>query len=281
MLKNIKSYLYLTAIIAVAALLILNEFLLYGLIVSGTGFLAFALWQQIIKSKDEKINELRKELKKNNDSLSAVKEEVEELRTRRLKFTDIKSILDLGLMEVNTNFTRTWNKQFSHNKQEVHFIGALRVNIIAKFGIDMQQLKFKYLPENNELVVANADPKFLSFTDLDYIWEISEILEYKKPFVGANHWKKTKKLQNLGHSIKEDLQNRIHQEVKNGPEELHWLLKPLRKQIANTLDILLGGGNKKITLTEEYDENFVSASELPDELLKADKKKAAQIAKTK
>ena len=281
MLKNFKTYLYLTIISAVAVLLILNELLLYGLIVLGIGFLAFFMWQQLIKSKDQKITELLDDLNKNQEDLKDIKQEVEELRTRRLKISDIKSILDLGLMEINTNFTRTWNKQFIHNKQEVHFIGALRINIIAKFGIDLKELRFKYNPELNELIVANANPKFLSFTDLDYIWEISEILEYKKPFLGSNHWKKTEKLQELGHSIKEDLQNRIHQEVKNGPEELDWVLNPLKKQIQNTLHILLGGGNKKILIAENYDDSFTVLDQLPEAILDAEEKNAPAIDRTK
>ena len=271
-MKNFKSYLYLTIISATAVLLILNEFMLYALIVLGTGFLAFFLWQQLIKSKDKQISELQSQLDYSMSSLKDIKEEVNELRNRKLKISDIRNILDLGLMEINTNFTRTWNKQFTFKKQDIHFIGAMRINIIAKFGIDLQELRFKNNEQQNELIVANANPKFLSFTDLDYVWEISEILEYKKPFLGSNHWKRSSKLEGLGHEIKEDLQTKIHQEVKNGPEELDWVLNPLKKQITNTLHILLGGSEKKIIITDVFDDSFTLFEKLPEALLNIEKK---------
>ncbi|MEA2042033.1 MAG: hypothetical protein U9N85_05720 [Bacteroidota bacterium] len=267
MIKNLKSYLYLTIISAVAVILILNEFLLYALILLGTGFLAFGLWQQLIKSKDKKISELETQLHENRSSLDAFKEEVEELRNRKLKITDIKSILDLGLLEVNTNFIRTWNKKFTLKKQDIHFIGALKIDIIAKYGIDLKDLKFKEKQGHNELIVANANPKFLSFSDLNYIWEISEILEYKKPFLGSKHWKKSTKLGHIGRDIKEDLQTKIHREVLNGPEEMDWVLEPLKKQIKNTLYVLLGNAEKKITLAEKYDNSFIDFENLPENLI--------------
>ena len=271
MIKNFKSYLYLTIISTTAVLLIINEFMLYALVVLGTGFLAFFLWQQLIKSKDKQITDLQSQLNYSMDSLRDIKEEVKELRNRKLKISDIRNILDLGLMEINTNFTRTWNKKFTFKKQSIHFIGAMRINIIAKFGIDLQELRFKNNEERNELIVANANPKFLSFSDLDYIWEISEILEYKKPFLGANHWKRSSKLEGLGHEIKEDLQSKIHQEVKNGPEELEWILNPLKKQITNTLHILLGGTDKNIVVTDEFDDSFTQFEKLPETLLNIEK----------
>lgn len=272
-MKRFKNYIYITLLVIAAGILFFNEMALYGLIILGVGLLAYILWQQILRNKESTIESLRKRLETNQSELHEIKEELEELRNRRLKISDIKNILDLGLMEINTNFTRTWNKQFSHNKQEVHFIGALRVDIVAKFGINLQELRFKFLPELNELLVANVNPKFLSFSDLDYTWEISELLEYKKPYLGANHWKKTEKLQSLGQSIKEDLQNRIHQEVKNGPEELEWVLKPLKKQIKNTLHILLGGNERKILIVSDYDDSFVPPESLPENLMSHSQKK--------
>ncbi len=265
-MKRIKIYLYIAFIILLAGVLIFNKMAIYGLIVLAVGALLYILWQQILRNKEDTIQSLRSKLETNQSEMNNIKEELNELRNRKLKISDIKSILDLGLMEVNTNFTRTWNKQFTHNKHEVHFIGALRVNIIAKFGIDLQELRFKYIKDLNELHVANVNPKFLSFSDLDYSWEIAELLEYKKPYLGSNHWKKTEKLQHLGQSVKEELQNRIHQEVKNGPEELEWMLIPLQKQIKNTIHLLLGSNERKIIMVNEYDDTFLPPESIPEAL---------------
>lgn len=40
---------------------------------------------------------------------------------------------------------------------------ALGVSLKAKYGIDLKELRFKYMPESDELIVANINPRFLSF----------------------------------------------------------------------------------------------------------------------
>jgi len=256
LLQNIKVYLTLIAIIAVAVLLIISDFLKYGLIVLGAGMLFIWAWDTFVKKKEDEISKLNEDLKSSKAQEKRLENEVNTLRHQKLNVVNIQSILDLGLMEIDTNFTRTWNEKFTHENKSVHFIGALQVKVIAKYGIDLKELRIKFDANSNTIYVANVNPKFISFNDLEYHWKIAEIMEYQQPFFGANHWRKSSSLQELGVQIQENFRTKTHQEVKNGPEELSWITTPVKKQIANTLEIFLGAPNRTIEIVDAYDESF-------------------------
>jgi len=259
--KNLRIYLILLVIIAIAVLLILNDFLAYGLILAGIAFFIFWAWQLFLKNKEDEISKLTSRLDKTERQNRALQAENEELRSRKLNISEIRNILDLGLMEINTNFTRTWNDKFDHGKKSVHFIGALKVKIIAKYGIDMREFRFKYDRDTNILSIANINPRFLSFNDLDYEWKIAEILEYKKPWLGIKHWRKSEELKELEGQIKENLRLKVHQEVINGTEELEWVIEPLKKQIANTLELLFSAPGRTIQVVDRFDDTFKTLEE--------------------
>src|SRR5574338_602689 len=234
MFRKLKMYLILAIILAAAVLLIVNKFLVYGLIVGGAGFAAVMLYQAFMKQKDDEINKLRSE---------------------------IKSVVDLGLMEVNTNFTRVWNDKSEYQGKQIRFIGALQVSIAAKYGLDMKDLRVKFDPDKNELTVANIQPKFLSFSDLNYDWKIAEVLLYSIPLVGEKHWQTTKDLEALNSEMKEKYRKHINEEVKNGPSEMEWMLTPLKKQVASALELMLGANGRKIKIAEKFDDSFKALSE--------------------
>src|SRR5687768_8107239 len=121
MFRNLKMYLALGAILAVALVLILNKFLAYGLIVFGVGAAAFAAYTLLLKQNDDQIHQLKTQLKQSDKATSSLKEENTELRNRKLNISEIKSVVDLGLMEVNTNFTRCWNEKMEHENKKVWF----------------------------------------------------------------------------------------------------------------------------------------------------------------
>ena len=145
-----------------------------------------------------------------------MKSENVELRNRKLNISEIKSVVDLGLMEVNTNFTRVWNEKSDHENKHIRFLGALQVSIVAKYGLDMKDLRVKFDPEKNELTVANIQPKFLSFSDLNFDWKIAEVLEYDVPLLGEKHWQTTKDLEALNGEFKENSSQTYQRRSKKG-----------------------------------------------------------------
>ncbi|MCZ2460081.1 MAG: hypothetical protein LC128_10720 [Chitinophagales bacterium] len=264
MFRNLKTYLVLAVILAAAVLLILNKFLAYGLIVGGVGFAAVLLYQAFMKQKDDEINQLRNQLKEVDKTTASLKEENTELRSRKLNISEIKSVVDLGLMEVNANFTRVWNDKSEYQGKSIRFLGALQVSIVAKYGLDMKDLKVKFDPDKNELTVANIQPKFLSFSDLNYDWKIAEVLMYSIPLVGEKHWQTTKDLEALNSELKENYRKHINEEVKNGPVEMEWVLTPLKKQVASALELMLGANGRKIIVVDSFDDSFKALAEYTD-----------------
>jgi hypothetical protein len=265
MFRRLKLYLILIIIAAASVLLILNKFLVYGLIVFGVGFTAVLLYQAFMKQKDDEISNLRKQLKQSNQASASLKEENVELRNRKLNVSEIKSVVDLGLMEVNTNFTRVWNEKMEQDNKKLRFLGALQVSIVAKYGLDMKDLRLKYDPERNHLTVANIQPKFISFSDLNYDWKIAEVLQYDVPLVGEKKWETSKSLEALNSELKENYRKRINEEVKNGPAEMEWMLAPLKKQVEGALEMFLGAQGREIKIVEKFDDSFKALKEYADE----------------
>lgn len=70
--NNLKVYLTLLAIIAIAVFLIMNKFLVYGIVLFGIVVLIFAIWQFFIKSRENeiaKLNSLLNNIEKKNTGL--------------------------------------------------------------------------------------------------------------------------------------------------------------------------------------------------------------------
>ncbi len=260
-IRNLKIYLILTIILMVAILLIAGKYMVAGLAVFGVAGVVYALWELIIKNKDQKIDELAALVEKTNSQLTRLQEENNDLRSHRLNITEIRNLLDLGLLQVNTNFTRTWNEQFEQGNKSFHFIGALQVKIIARYGIDLKMMRIRFLKERNEIQVAEVQPRFLSFNDFDYTWKIAEVMEHKKPWLGSQHWRKSEEIQGLVGQMKEDLRVKTHQEVKQGPEELEWVLEPLKQQIYSTIRLIFGSPYRTVRIIEHSDDSFVSLEE--------------------
>jgi len=257
-MKNIKIYLTLIVIILIAVLLILNKFLAYGIILLGAGVLGFWFWHLFIKSKEDEISKLENKLENFNDKFKELEEENKELRSRKLNISEIDNILDLGLIEVDTNFTRTFNKEFTKEDKEIKFLGAMRVDLKAKYGVSLKEIRFKYDEKQNEIRIANAKPKFLSFGSRKITWPIEEILEVKKPWFGTNHWGTHPELDKIAGQIKEEYRVKVEEESDNGPEELEWILKPLEKQIEKAIHLMLRNFNGKIEMVDDYNDTYKS-----------------------
>ncbi len=261
-MKNIKIYLTLIVIIAIAILLILNKFLAYGIILLGAAALGIWFWHLFIRSKESEIADLQKKLDNFNTKFTELEEENKELRSRKLNISEINNILDLGLIEVDTNFTRTINKELTKEEKNVKFLGAMRVDLKAKYGVNLKEIRFKYDEEQNEIRIANAKPKFLSFGSRKITWPIEEILELKKPWFGTNHWGTHPELDKIAGQIKEEYRVKIEEESDNGPEELEWILQPLEKQIEKAIHLMLRNFNGKIEMVDDYNDTYRSLDEI-------------------
>lgn len=255
MMKNLRNALLIMAGVVILLAIIFNEFLIYSAIFVGAMIIFYGLYHAFLKTKDAEIDDLRTKLDQEENQLEKVKEENKELRTRKLNVSAIRQILDVGLFEIDTNFTRTWNEEIETEMgKTVQFIGALKVDIIAKYGVDLNDLRIK--TEGDEVLIANMHLKSLSFTDLNYDWVISEVLEHKKPYLGGNHRRTNPILELEANKIKERLQKKTHEEVKQGPEELEAITSILKKQLTHSVALLLGLKDDKVRFVEGFNEEF-------------------------
>ncbi|MBN1158612.1 MAG: hypothetical protein JXA61_04465 [Bacteroidales bacterium] len=260
-LKRYKYYFIAVIVLIIGIILIFNKFVIAGLVILGIGALIFSLWEFLLKDRESKIDLLKDEIQRMKIENQSLRQDINELSSRRLNITEINDILDLGLIEVDTSFKRTVNKSFDVTDKQVQFIGVLHVDFVAKYGIDFRKLQYKIDEERKEISIANANPQFLSFSKRNCVWEIAEILEYNKPFIGAKHWKTNPRLDKLATQIKEEIRTKTERETENGPKELDWVIWPLRKHVEMALELILGMKGYKIRLTELDDGNYKPLNE--------------------
>ncbi len=255
--KNFKFYLIIAVIVIVGFFLLFNKAVITGLVILGIGALIFSAWEFFLKEREHKIDALTSEIRRMKQENTDLKKDIDELAHRKLNITEVHDILDLGLIEVDTSFKRTVNRNLSKDGKNVQFIGVLHVDFIAKYGIDIRNLKYKVDEDNKEISIANANPRFLSFSRRNCVWEIAEMLEFNQPFFGANHWKTNPKLDRLANEIKEEIRTQTERETENGPKELEWVLRPLRKHVESALEMIMGTKGYRIRLTELDTGNYI------------------------
>ena len=264
LLRQVKLYLSLMFFVSLGVLLMYSNQLVYGVVLVLASFMVYFLWKHFVKTQQEQILNLQVESKNKDQIVTKLTQEVEELRHRKLNIADIKHILELGLIEVDTYFVRVFNEDVPHDKKSVRFIGALRVDMIAKYGIDLRELRFKPSSSTNEVMVANVNPKFLSFSRRETTWQIAEVLEEKKPWFSSEHWATDSSLERIGNEIKERYRKRIEKETESGPDEVKWIIEPLRKQIHGALQLLLGSTGRSVKIVDNPDKQFLPLEDLKD-----------------
>lgn len=250
LLKRFRKELLLAAAVAAGLVALLARFDSLGLGLMAGGALVY-FWMQYRSRSLPEVEKLKRELENS-------RREIEQLRQKQFQLAGMRPILEVGLMEVDTHFTRTWNEKHLHDKRELHFIGALQIRLKAKYGINLKDLSVRIDHDRKLIEVGNLHPKFLSFSDVNHEWKIAEILEYKKrPWILDNYWKKSEQYQSVLHRLMEEKRKAIYDEIKQGPEEIQWLVRPLYQQVENTLRILLNRADYDIRFLPEGGEGFV------------------------
>ena len=180
------------------------------------------------------------------------------LKERHFQITQIKSILEMNLFEIDTRFKRTFNRTEMLNDREIRHIGSLGVSLKAKYGIDLKELRFKYLTESDELIVANINPRFLSFGNRKLEWEFFETLEYRRqlPLTGKR-WMTSDDLAEKADKLKEEIRLETEHSLESGPEEFAWIMEPIRENVENTIRIMFRGICSNIRIAELADKSFV------------------------
>jgi hypothetical protein len=277
-MTGIKRYLLVAAILLVAVILLANKLLVWGAAFLAAGLIILGIQQLILLNvKVSKFEDNISGLEEKNQSLAKMNEKLMEentfLKDRHLQITQIKSILEMNLFEIDTRFKRTINRTEMLNDREIRYIGSLGVSLKAKYGIDLKELRFKYLPESDELIVANINPRFLSFGNRKLEWEFFETLEYRRqlPLTGKR-WMTSDDLGEKSEKLKEEIRLQTEHSLESGPEEFAWIMEPIRENVGNTIRIMFKGICSNIRIAELADSSFVPLEGIRLEKLEEQKK---------
>lgn len=262
-MTSIKRYILVIAILAVAVILLANKLVIWGAVFIAGGLIVLGIQQLIqLNVKVSKFEDNITGLEEKNQGLAKMNEKLIEenafLKERNFQITQIKSILEMNLFEIDTRFKRTLNKTELFNDREIRHVGSLAVSLKAKYGIDLKELRFKYLPESDELIVANINPRFLSFGNRKLEWEFFETLEYRRqlPLTGKR-WMTSDDLADKAEKLKEEIRLQTEHSLESGPEEFTWIMGPIRENVENTIRIMFKGLCSNIRIAELADNSFV------------------------
>lgn len=256
MKKKIKFYAFIFLITIIAIVFILNKFLLVGILIGVIGLIIYLISRVFVNRKKT----LKSTINKVNNENYLLKNELEELRNRKFNITKIKDVLELNFQEIETTVTRLWNYKTENN---LHFFGALKYNVNAKYGIDLTELKIKV--DSDSIKIANVNPKFLSFSELKPEWKICELTETKTPVFGAEYQRTSDKLEREKAELKTKYQDQTYNEIKQGPEELKWIIEPLKEKIENSLKLFINSNGKKIKFVDDFDDSYILLNEYTPE----------------
>ena len=275
---GIKRYLLVAGILLVAVILLANKLVVWGAVFIAAGLIVLGIQQLIqLNVKVSKFEDNISGLEEKNQGLAKMNEKLMEenafLKERHFQITQIKSILEMNLFEIDTRFKRTVNRTEMLNDREIRHMGSLGVSLKAKYGIDLKELRFKYLPESDELIVANINPRFLSFGNRKLEWEFFETLEYRRQLpLTVKRWMTSDDLAEKADKLKEEIRLETEHSLESGPEEFAWIMGPIRENVENTIRIMFRGVCSNIRIAELADNSFVPLEGIRLEKLEEQKK---------
>jgi len=277
-MTGIKRYLLVAGILLVAVILLANKLVIWGAAFIAAGLIILGIQQLIqLNVKVSKFEDNISGLQEKNQDLAKMNEKLIEenafLKERHFQITQIKSILEMNLFEIDTRFKRTVKRTEMLNDREIRHIGSLGVSLKAKYGIDLKELRFKYMPESDELIVANINPRFLSFGNRKLEWEFFETLEYRRQLpLTTKRWMTSDDLAEKADRLKEEIRLETEHSLESGPEEFSWIMEPIRENVENTIRIMFRGICSNIRIAELADNSFVPLEGIRLERLEEQKK---------
>ena len=277
-MTGIKRYLLVAGILLVAVILLANKLVIWGAAFIAAGLIILGIQQLIqLNVKVSKFEDNISGLQEKNQDLAKMNEKLIEenafLKERHFQITQIKSILEMNLFEIDTRVKRTVNRTEMLNDREIRHIGSLGVSLKAKYGIDLKELRFKYMPESDELIVANINPRFLSFGNRKLEWEFFETLEYRRQLpLTTKRWMTSDDLAEKADRLKEEIRLETEHSLESGPEEFSWIMEPIRENVENTIRIMFRGICSNIRIAELADNSFVPLEGIRLERLEEQKK---------
>ena len=88
------------------------------------------------------------------------------------------------------------------------------------------------------------------------------LLELKKPLIGEDHWRTDSDWDRKLSELKEKHRLEVEAQIENGPEELNWVVTPLKRQIENALETIFSKSGCKVIIVDKEDGEFQALGEV-------------------
>jgi hypothetical protein len=217
---------------------------------------------------------------------SALRQEVEDLRSRRVRILNVQPILELGILEAECEMSKCFDLAFDKDGKYVEptetdgvqqvglwagagwgvlewmgyegarrsrFVGTLQVKFMARYGIDMHMLRIGRDDDKKVLLVANAEPAYLGSRGFPQTeWKGCVCLRETQ----SGSWLADDVADRLESGCKDGCRKWVEDSLRAGPESLSWLKVPLRNTVRHLLTVLIAPPGYTVLLVEESAPDF-------------------------
>ena len=201
------------------------------------------------------------------------------IKDGRVKVLNIRPILELGLLEANCQIHKCFDEYYDKDDQPItvikdettglvnekamqaldtvknRFMGTLRVNFVARYGIDMRKMKVKIDDDLRIVEVQRVEPKYLGckgFPKTQWMYSIP----LKKNWLGD--WTSNSEAKAIEGMSKDRCRALTEKSLQSGPEELEWLKQPLLKTVHSFLLATVVPSGYSLKLVDRLEGEHVS-----------------------
>jgi hypothetical protein len=213
-----------------------------------------AYGQQAVKiDQVGRISEENEQLRRKQ---ALLEKEIRSVRDGRVKVLNIRPILELGLIEANCQIHKCFDEYYGENNEPLsliqdestglvnegamrsletvkkRFMGTLRVEFVARYGMDMRKMRVKVDDELQVVEVQGVEPKYLGckgFPKTQWMYSIP----LRKNWLGD--WVSDGEAKAIEGPSKDRWRALTEKSLQSGPEELDWLKQPLHNTVRSFL----------------------------------------------
>lgn len=227
----------------------------------------------IERHEAEKLTAENRELREREYILN---HQLEEARKRKLKVLNVQPILELSVLEADCQITECFDLVFDKNGEIItwnddpnpevkyeecwgdiifgskkkRFIGTLTVKFTARYGIKMQNLRVRLSDANKTVLVEGAEPSYTGSKGFpETYWKGCVTL--REQWDGI--WISDEEAVPLESPCKDFCRGIMEESLKNGPEELEWLKRPLQNTIRHLLQMMITPQGYSVEFVEKIE----------------------------
>ncbi len=232
-----------------------RETTIFGFILLGLAVFGFLVWKAFVKNGREDLRrserrgkDLQNEVEELKKQVSGLSRQLEEKDKSRLNVVELSPILHLAVMNIDSSFVRTYIRE---SEDGTVFNGAIRADICAEYGVKLEDVRFKYEPVSNTLMLANFHPGLLSFSKKQLTWEIAKSYKTRHLFGHEFSSVSDSAADAFTKRMCEELRADLEKEIDDRKvAEFNWLSPMISQQVTDMFKMLVGKPGLNIVSSE-------------------------------